>query len=119
VLHAGGGSSQKKIGEQLVAMRAHSHQIAVLRVGAFHDLARRLAETQLSRSWNAGGLKFRFDAIHVGAAFINLFPDRISAVKLRGSSRSHMQQDNAAAHDAGELLDVFHDRTIRCRGIEG
>ena len=105
MLNAGGGRSQKDIGQKTMAVSTHCDQVAATLFHPLDDLIGRFAIGQFRLGRDSRGLKFALDLVQVIRVFSNFRAYSVAAV---GSSRppiGDVEQHQPAVGESGKLLD--------------
>ena len=118
VLDAGGGGAEEDVSDEAVSVGAHRHQVAALLLDPLDDLGGSVAVSQFGLGGNAGGLKLVLHLLQVREVGGDLGTDGVGPIGARGPSVGHVQQDDAAVHELGQLLDVLDDRPVGGRAVQ-
>ena len=119
VLNAVGGCAQEQVGDELVAVRAHRHEITAVGVDPFDDFLGGIAVGELGERGDSGGLEFGLDVAEIGFVFPDFFAGGVGAVELGRDAGGDVEEDQLAVHDFCEFFDVVDDGAIGRGRVEG
>src|SRR5208283_2712210 len=98
--------------DEAVSVGAHGDQVAALLLHPLDDLGGSVAVSQLGLGGNAGRMELGLHALQVGEVGGDLGTDGVGPVGARGPSVGHVQQDEAAVRQDGQLLYVLDDGPV-------
>src|SRR5450631_959803 len=102
-----------------MAMSAHRHQVASLLLDPLDDLVGRFTVGEFGLRGNANGLELGANLFEIGGVFGDLRADCVRAIGSGGPSVGHMQQDQTAVREFGQLFYVFDDGAVGGGAVEG